>query len=76
MAPGAQRTERTEQLAELLGGQPPPALDALTDDELERLVAAIDGARRRHQDEVERAGADVVRHVPLPLRGAVRRLIR
>lgn len=59
----------------MLGAEPPAAIDELSDDEVARLVAAIEEAGRRHQADIARAEEDVVRHVPLPLRPAVRRLM-
>jgi len=69
------RTERWTELADVLGAEPPAAVGELSDDELDHLIRAIRDAQERHHREVARAEADVVRHVPLPLRGAVRRLL-
>ncbi|MBS1837495.1 MAG: hypothetical protein JST64_07340 [Actinobacteria bacterium] len=68
-------TSSRRDLATVLGAEPPAAFDDLTDDEVDRLVAVIVDARRRHHEEIDRAEGDVVRHVPLPLRGAVKRLM-
>lgn len=62
-------------LADLLGAEPPAGLAALTDEEIDRLAAAIVEASRLHHEQVDRAEGDVVRYVPLPLRGAVKRLL-
>ncbi len=63
------------QLTRVLGAEPPAAIDELSGDEVARLVKAITDAQRHHHDEVARAEADLVRHVPLPLRGTVRRML-
>lgn len=76
MAPSDRPITPRSELAALLGNEVPTALDELTDSEVGLLVAAIVDARRRHHEEVERAEAEVIGQVPLPLRGAVKRLMR
>ncbi len=62
-------------LSEVLGGQPPDSVAALSAEVLERLANQIHVARR-HQAEVMNESVRVaVKGVPLPVRGIVRKAL-
>jgi hypothetical protein len=70
MTPDAKRALRAE-----LGAAPPKGLDALSDDEVADLAAAVHDARRRQSEALARATEDSLRHIPRLLRGPVRKMM-
>ena len=61
-------------LARELGGRL-PQLDALDEAELTALTEALRRARRNQQQQLQRAFEAALEHVPLLLRGAVRKIL-
>ncbi len=76
MSRKADMPDRMAKLAAVLGADPPAGLAELTDDELLTLVTAIESSQENHRREVIRAESDLLHHVPRPLRGTVKRIIR
>jgi hypothetical protein len=70
MTPDAKRALRAE-----LGAAPPKGLDALSDDEIADLAAALHDARARDKAALAKAMQDALQHVPRLLRGPVRKMI-
>lgn len=64
-----------EALRAQLGPSLPPGLGALDTEDVERLVAAIDGARRRQVAEQLRSRDEALRVLPWPLRGVVKKVL-
>ena len=62
-------------LAAELQGAALPSLDALSDAELGILVRSIRDARRRQQQHLSTAFEAALTHVPLLLRGPVRKIL-
>lgn len=61
-------------LARELGGRL-PQLDGLDESELAALTEALRRARRNQQQQLQRAFEAALEHVPLLLRGAVRKIL-
>jgi mono/diheme cytochrome c family protein len=70
MTPDAKRALRAE-----LGAAPPKGLDALSDDQIADLAAALHDARARDKAALAKAMQDALQHVPRLLRGPVRKMI-
>jgi predicted DNA-binding transcriptional regulator YafY len=70
MTPDAKRALRAE-----LGAAPPKGLDALTDDEIADLAAALHEARARDKAALAKAMRDALQHIPRLLRGPVRKMV-
>lgn len=70
MTPDAKRALRAE-----LGAAPPKGLDALSEEQLADLTAAIHDARARDKAALARAMQDALGHIPRLLRGPVRKMI-
>jgi predicted DNA-binding transcriptional regulator YafY len=70
MTPDAKRALRAE-----LGAAPPKGLDALSDDEIADLAAALREARSRDKAALAKAMQDSLQHIPRLLRGPVRKMI-
>lgn len=62
-------------LAAALDRAPPAGLEALEADELARLAALLADAKRRQKAQVDAALTESLSHVPLLLRGAVRKIL-
>lgn len=58
-----------------LGGQLTQGLEALGADDQRRLAQELNEARARQQAELARALEDALKHVPMLLRGAVRKVL-
>ena len=65
-----------DQLSDLLGAELPNGLDSLVDSDAAKLVELIQGAIESQQAEVERAEKDLIRNIPAPFRGPVKRILR
>jgi hypothetical protein len=63
------------RLVGLLGGAPPASVRALSDSARESLADAIQDARDRQGESLDRAFAATLRHVPFPLRGMVKKML-
>ncbi len=64
-----------DPLAELLGGELPPGLDALSPEQRQHLAAAIEGARARQSRELAAAAEASLGFLPKLLRRAVRKVV-
>ncbi|MEQ1440285.1 hypothetical protein AAG565_13075 [Fontimonas sp. SYSU GA230001] len=71
----AQAQDPYQALLAELGGDPLPGLDRLEPAELQALTAALRKARRRQQDLLAGALEGALSHVPLLLRGPVRKIL-
>lgn len=65
-----------QQLARVLRSEPPEAIKALDPDDAAKLVQLIDASLDEHQALVRRSERDLLTQVPLPFRGAVKKLLR
>ena len=65
--------EAMAQLRASLRADPPAGLEALAEEDLRRLAAAIREAETRQLDELRGAGDRALRYVPPLLRGVVRK---
>jgi hypothetical protein len=70
MTPDAKRALRAE-----LGAAPPKGLDALSEQELADLAAALHDARARDKAALAQAMQAALQHVPRLLRGPVRKIV-
>ncbi|MES0873735.1 hypothetical protein [Sinimarinibacterium thermocellulolyticum] len=64
-----------DALTEVLGGAAVPGLEKLDDAELQTLVDAVRSARREQQRQLAQATDAALGHLPLLLRGAVRKIL-
>lgn len=64
-----------DELRTALGGQLTPGLEALGADDQRRLAQQLNEARARQQAELARALEAALQHVPMLLRGAVRKVL-
>lgn len=70
-------TEKKEDdLKRVLGVPPPPAFKRLAAKDRKLLAAQIEAALDKQIDAINRAEENVLQHLPRPLRGAVRRLLK
>lgn len=69
------RTAALDALEAVLERSPPSGLEPLTADELRRLATLLTAAKQRQKAEVDAALTASLGHVPLLLRGAVRRIL-
>jgi hypothetical protein len=58
-----------------LGGKPPAELDALDAAEVDALTTSLRRARHHQQKQLAQAFETALEHVPLLLRGAVRKIL-
>jgi hypothetical protein len=58
-----------------LGQAPPPALSALSAEQLRALAATIEDARHRQAAALEEAGDRALKRIPRLLRGPVRKVV-
>ncbi|HZR37326.1 MAG TPA: hypothetical protein VFA75_18295 [Nevskia sp.] len=65
----------TAALSRELGGKPLPDLGALEPGEIDALTRTLRGARRNQQQQLQRALEAALGHVPVLLRGAVRKIL-
>ncbi len=65
-----------EQLSRLLRSELPEAIRGLDQDDAARLVVLIETSIDDQAAEIRRAERDLLTQIPLPLRGAVKRLLR
>jgi len=67
-----------KQLAALskeLGGKPLPDLAALSTPEIESITESLRRARRAQEEQLKRAFDSALGHIPLLLRGPVRKIL-
>ena len=62
-------------LADVLGEEPPAAVNALPAEVLARLAEQIDEARRRQAATMDSSVTAALKGVPLPFRGMVRKAL-
>ncbi len=62
-------------LSRELGGKPLPDLAALDAAEIDALTEALKRARRHQQQQLKQAFEAALEHVPMLLRGAVRKIL-
>jgi hypothetical protein len=78
-ATGAQQDGRVpsseDRLAGLLRGPEPPGVTALGGSDRDALADAIEQALERQRRELAASFDATLRHVPVPLRGVVRRVL-
>jgi hypothetical protein len=72
---GGMALDNRAVLAQELGGQPPQDIAVLKADEIGVLVAALQHARRRQKDQLRQAMEQALGHLPLLLRGPVRKIL-
>jgi hypothetical protein len=65
----------TDGLRELLGSAPPDGVAALPDADRQELSEVIASALRRQDEQLAASFEATLRHVPLPLRPLVRRVL-
>lgn len=68
--------KREDELTRVLGAPPPPAFKRLPAKDRRLLAGQIQTALDRQVEAVNCAEDNIVRHLPRPLRGAVRRLLK
>lgn len=66
---------QAKRLAEALGTSPPPGLEPLTESECGTLAAAFTTAKTQQRKALEAATEAALAHVPMLLRGAVRKVL-
>ena len=59
-----------------LGAEPPAGVSALSAADQERLAALVRDAKRRQRADLDRAFDATLKHVPFPVRGIARKLLR
>ncbi|WP_439638317.1 hypothetical protein [Nevskia sp.] len=69
------RRSSLSALQTALDRAPPAGLEALEADELARLATLLADAKRRQKAQVDAALTESLSHVPLLLRGAVRKIL-
>ena len=65
----------SEELAELLGCEPPPSVAALPEPAREQLARLIGSARAQQGRDLDVAFAAVIKGVPFPVRPIARRIL-
>ncbi|HTO01580.1 MAG TPA: hypothetical protein VL068_12985 [Microthrixaceae bacterium] len=65
-----------QQLSRVLKADLPAGIDTLDEDDVARLVLLVEDALDTQQADIKRAEKDLLVQVPLPFRGAVKRLLR
>ncbi|MBA4287032.1 MAG: hypothetical protein C0434_16045 [Xanthomonadaceae bacterium] len=75
MARADSREASLEALRSALDRTPPAGLDALEAAELAKLAALMAAAKLRQKAQVDAALTESLSHVPLLLRGAVRKIL-
>lgn len=65
----------SRHLADLLGHQLPASFSKLSSDDLATLSAAVGQLRHKRQQHMQDATEEALRHVPVLLRGAVRKIL-
>jgi hypothetical protein len=72
---GAFVTESDRRLRDFLGAELPEGISALPDADRDALTAVILDARARQARGLQEALGAALKHVPLPLRGIVRKVL-
>lgn len=68
-------TAKPNPLSDALGAPLPPGLEGLKKPELEKLAAALAAAKTRQRKALEGSAEAALSHVPMLLRGAVRKVL-
>ncbi|MES2683714.1 MAG: hypothetical protein V4650_09375 [Pseudomonadota bacterium] len=68
-------TAKTNVLADALGTPLPGGLEGLSKPQLEKLAAALDSAKLKQRAALESSTEAALSHVPMLLRGAVRKVL-
>lgn len=68
--------KREDELSRVLGTAPPPAFKRLAASDRKMLAGQIETALQRQIDAIDRAEENIVQHLPRPLRGPVRALLK
>ena len=63
------------RLVQLLGGEPPSGIAALSDDDQARLVDIVAGARKKQARDLAESFEATLKHVPFPVRGLVKKTL-
>lgn len=63
------------ELADALGEEPPPSVNALPAEVRTRLAVQIEDARRRQAAAIDKSVNAALKAVPLPFRGVVRKAL-
>jgi hypothetical protein len=66
--------KHTQALVKELGGKTPPPLDALTPAEIGTLAELLRSARHNQQQQLNHAFEAALGHIPLLLRGPIRKI--
>lgn len=69
-------TTADERLGELLGAAPPASIQALAEPARAELADVVAEARSRQSRSLAEAFDATLRHVPFPLRGIVKKVLR
>jgi len=69
------RREALQALEAQLGAAPPAGLRSLSEEELRRLVEAVNTARRGQAAELKAAGEKAWAHIPWLLRAPIRKIV-
>lgn len=64
-----------EGLARELGGDPPEAFNLLSSQAHQALIAALRAARSRQRNQLDQALTQALQHVPVLMRGPVRKIL-
>ncbi len=75
MAKADTRDASLEALRSALDRKPPAGLDTLEPAELAKLATLLTEAKQRQKSQVDAALTESLSHVPLLLRGAVRKIL-
>ena len=68
-------TDSDRRLREFLGGEPPDGISSLPDPARDALIEIVLGARKRQAQSLQAALAAALKHIPLPLRGIVKKVL-
>ncbi len=68
-------SETDPRLVQLLGGEPPTAIAALSTADQERLVEIVAGARKKQSRDLAESFEAALKHVPFPVRGLVKKTL-
>ena len=63
-----------DELTRVLGKKPPAALKALSAADRSRLAQTIEHAQQMQIEAIAEATDNALRHIPRPMRGAIRRI--
>lgn len=58
-----------------LRAEPPAPIGGLLEDHLTHLAGAVQGARRRQAEQLQRASDEALDHIPRLLRGPIKKIV-